>query len=70
MPSMPSNTVDTTAPPVGASLRGWLDHLQQSRRLSVIEPGTDLRFQVAAIANRLDGRSASLFPAPAATTSR
>ncbi|MBL7249567.1 UbiD family decarboxylase [Alloalcanivorax marinus] len=64
MPSMPSNTVDTTTPPVGASLRGWLDHLQQSRRLSVIEPGTDLRFQVAAIANRLDGRSASLFPRP------
>ncbi|HCE40377.1 MAG TPA: UbiD family decarboxylase [Alcanivorax sp.] len=49
---------------MGASLRGWLDHLQQSRRLSVIEPDTDLRFQVAAIANRLDGRSASLFPRP------
>ncbi len=64
MPSMPSNTVDTATPPVGASLRGWLDHLQQSRRLSVIEPDTDLRFQVAAIANRLDGRSASLFPRP------
>lgn len=64
MPSNPSNTVDTAMPPVGASLRGWLDHLQQSRRLSVIEPDTDLRFQVAAIANRLDGRSASLFPRP------
>lgn len=50
--------------PAGASLRGWLDHLQRKQRLTVIRPGVDLRFGVAAIANRLDGKSASLFPQP------
>ena len=50
--------------PVGATLRGWLDHLQQTDRLTVARPGIDLRFGVAGVANRLDGRSASLFPAP------
>ncbi|MDQ1667222.1 MAG: 2,5-furandicarboxylate decarboxylase 1, partial [Actinomycetota bacterium] len=28
------------------------------------KPGVDLRFGVAGVANRLDGVSASLFPAP------
>ncbi len=66
MPSMPSSTPDSAAAtqPVGASLRGWLDHLQKTQRLSVIRPGTALRFGVAAIANRLDGHSASLFLQP------
>ncbi len=50
--------------PVGASLRGWLDHLRESDRLAMARPGVDLRFGVAGIANRLDGRSASLFPQP------
>lgn len=50
--------------PPGASLRGWLDHLAATHRLTFIQPGTDLRFGVAAIANRLDGSSASLFQRP------
>jgi 2,5-furandicarboxylate decarboxylase 1 len=50
--------------PVGASLRGWLDRLQQTSRLAVAQPGIDLRFGVAAVANRLDGSQASVFPAP------
>ena len=50
--------------PPGASLRGWLDHLRSRDRLAVARPGVDLRYGVAGIANRLDGRSASLFPQP------
>jgi 2,5-furandicarboxylate decarboxylase 1 len=50
--------------PVGSTLRGWLDRLQQTGRLAVATPGVDLRFGVAGVANRLDGRSASIFPAP------
>nr|WP_067287005.1 UbiD family decarboxylase [Marinobacterium profundum] len=50
--------------PVGADLRGWIDHLQQQGRLSVIRPGVALKFGVAAVANRLDGTAATLFPWP------
>ncbi|MDT7622174.1 MAG: 2,5-furandicarboxylate decarboxylase 1 [Pseudonocardiales bacterium] len=50
--------------PVGATLRGWLDHLQAQGRLTMAKPGVDLEFGVAGIANRLDGRSASVFPHP------
>jgi 2,5-furandicarboxylate decarboxylase 1 len=52
------------SPPAGATLRGWLDHLRSRHRLAVVRPGVDLRFGVAGIANRLDGRSATLFPRP------
>lgn len=54
----------TTKAPVGASLRGWLDHLQSHGRLAVAQPDVPLKFGVAGVANRLDGRSASLFPNP------
>lgn len=54
----------TPQPPVGASLRGWLDHLQASGRLTLTKPDIDLRFGVAGVANRLDGVSASVFPTP------
>ncbi|GAA0948323.1 UbiD family decarboxylase [Pseudonocardia zijingensis] len=50
--------------PPGATLRGWLEHLRSGDRLAVAQPGVDLRFGVAGIANRLDGRSATLFPRP------
>lgn len=50
--------------PVGASLRGWLDHLQANGRLTLVDPDVDLRFGVAGVANRLDGISASIFPSP------
>src|ERR1039458_101637 len=46
------------------SLRDWLDHLAGTGRLAVMRPGIALRHQVAAMANRLDGRKASLFPRP------
>lgn len=46
------------------SLRAWLDRLAGSGRLSVARPGIGLRHEAAAVANRLDGRSATLFPRP------
>ncbi len=46
------------------TLRGWLDHLVRSDRLAVIRPGRALRFEIAAIANRFDGRKATFFPRP------
>lgn len=46
------------------SLRDWLDRLAESGRLSVARPGIGLRHEAAAVANRLDGASATLFPRP------
>jgi 2,5-furandicarboxylate decarboxylase 1 len=46
------------------SLRDWLDHLAVHDRLAVIRPGVGLRFDLAAIAKRLDGIKATVFPAP------
>ena len=59
------NAGDSTPPanPV-TCLRDWLDRLSSSGRLAVTRPGVDLRFELAAVAKRLDGRQASFFPAP------
>src|SRR5262245_38418379 len=46
------------------SLRDWLDHLAARDRLAVMRPGIGLRFELAAIAKRLDGERATLFPKP------
>ncbi|GJE44573.1 UbiD family decarboxylase [Methylobacterium soli] len=46
------------------SLREWLDRLAETGRLSVARPGIGLRHEAAAVANRLDGSRASLFPQP------
>lgn len=46
------------------TLRDWLDRLEATGRLAVARPGVPLRFGLAAIANRLDGRQASFFPGP------
>src|SRR5262245_46065289 len=54
---------DNTPQPV-RSLREWLDHLAAHDRLVVLEPGIGLRFELAAIAKRLDGVRATLFPRP------
>ena len=59
---------DTPSSPHASSpirhLRAWLEHLAKSGRLAVMREGTPLRFGVAAIANRLDGNRAALFPKP------
>jgi len=54
---------DNTPQPV-RSLRDWLDHLAARERLVVVKPGIGLRFELAAIAKRLDGLRATLFPRP------
>jgi 2,5-furandicarboxylate decarboxylase 1 len=54
---------DNTPQPVRA-LRDWLDHLAQRERLTVVKPGIGLRFELAAVAKRLDGQRATLFPRP------
>lgn len=46
------------------TLRAWLDHLAERGRLAVAKPNAALRFEVAAIAKRLDGSRATLFPSP------
>lgn len=51
-------------PAMPGSLRDWLDHLARQGRLAVIRDGRALKFELAAIANRFDGRQATLFPRP------
>jgi len=46
------------------SLRAWLDHLAAHDRLAVMRSGIGLHFELAAIAKRLDGERATLFPKP------
>ena len=46
------------------SLRDWLDHLAARDRLALIRDGVGLRFELAAIAKKLDGTRATLFPKP------
>lgn len=56
------STVASGRPVTG--LREWLDHLAGKGRLAVARPGAALEFEVAAIAKRLDGSKATLFPSP------
>jgi 2,5-furandicarboxylate decarboxylase 1 len=46
------------------SLRGWLRRLHETGRLATARPGVSLKHELAAIAKRLDGRQAVLFPNP------
>lgn len=54
----------STRPQPITTLRAWLDHLAARDRLAVIRPGTALKFELAAIAKKLDGEKATLFPRP------
>ncbi len=47
------------------SLRGWLRHLASTDRLAVAREGVSLEYELAAIAKKLDGKQAVLFPKPA-----
>ncbi len=62
-PSADAAPGDNRASPI-RTLRDWLDHLAARDRLAVIRPKVGLRFELAAIAKRLDGRKATLFPRP------
>jgi 2,5-furandicarboxylate decarboxylase 1 len=53
---------DRSAP--GHTLRGWLRHLNDTDRLAVARPGIALEYELAALAKRLDGEKAVLFPRP------
>ncbi len=46
------------------TLRDWLEHLDRHGRLAVIRPETGLRYELAAIAKRMDGQRATFFPRP------
>jgi 2,5-furandicarboxylate decarboxylase 1 len=46
------------------TLRGWLDDLAARDRLAIVRPGVDLRYELAAISKRFDGRKATFFPSP------
>jgi 2,5-furandicarboxylate decarboxylase 1 len=59
-----SPIADRSAQQPITSLRGWLDHLAARDLLAVMRPGTSLQFELAAIAKRLDGIKATLFPRP------
>lgn len=54
----------SNAPQPITTLRDWLDHLAAHDRLAVIRPEISLKFELAAIAKRFDGRKATLFPRP------
>lgn len=59
-----SQTQQTSSGSPFTQLRAWLDHLAATNRLVVVQPGRNLRFEVAAIAKRLDGQKATVFPTP------
>ena len=59
---MPEDT--TTATGAMPTLRAWLDRLAATGRMAVARDGVGLVHELAAIANRLDGRQASFFPHP------
>jgi 2,5-furandicarboxylate decarboxylase 1 len=46
------------------TLREWLDDLARKDRLAIVRPGVALRFELAAIAKKLDGVKATFFPRP------
>src|SRR2546430_14030687 len=60
----PARTHGDNGPLPVRSLRDWLDHLAARDRLVVVKPGIGLRFDLAAIAKRLDGLRATVFPRP------
>lgn len=53
--------LNSTAP---LTLRRWLRHLANTNRLAVAHPDIGLKYQLAAIAKRLDASKAVLFPRP------
>jgi 2,5-furandicarboxylate decarboxylase 1 len=61
-PRQAAGAVETLRPVT--RLRDWLDHLGRVDRLAVIRANVDLRFELAAIAKRLDGIKATVFPRP------
>jgi len=63
-----SSQTSTKSPQFARSLRGWLKHLAATGRLAVAREGVAVKHELAAIAKKLDGRQAVLFPKPAGHT--
>ena len=63
-PAPPAASRPAPEPPTVPTLRGWLHRLEESGRLARSRPGIPLRFTLAAVAKRLDGRRAAFFPEP------
>jgi 2,5-furandicarboxylate decarboxylase 1 len=61
---MPAESSQQEAAKPITRLRDWLDHLAARERLAVARPGLSLVHEIAAVANRLDGRKATVFPNP------
>ncbi len=59
------NKVELSSGGAVHDVRDWLARLTRRDRLAIIRPGAKLEFEVAGIANRLDGVKASFFPSPA-----
>ncbi|MEM7251521.1 MAG: UbiD family decarboxylase [Pseudomonadota bacterium] len=57
-----NNGVDVVAPI--RTLREWLRRLETSGRVAKTRPGIPLQFTLAALAKRLDGQKATVFPSP------
>ena len=66
MKKAPQDAAPAPASSPAPTLRGWLERLEASGRLARARPGVPLRFTLAALAKRLDGRRATYFPAPEA----
>jgi 2,5-furandicarboxylate decarboxylase 1 len=62
--TVPGSNAGANAPRPVTTLRDWLDHLAARDRLAVIKPNVALKYQLAAIAKRLDGVKATVFPRP------
>ncbi len=62
--TVPGSNAGANAPRPIATLRDWLDHLAARDRLAVIKPNVALKYELAAIAKRLDGVKATVFPRP------
>ena len=62
--TVPGSNAGANAPRPITTLRDWLDHLAARDRLAVIKPNVALKYELAAIAKRLDGVKATVFPRP------
>lgn len=61
---MPDSIPPPLSTPVALSLREWLDRLASRGQLAIARDGLALKHQIAAVAKKLDGRQASVFPRP------
>ena len=59
-----NESTSRSSPLYARSLRGWLKHLSDTGRLAVAREGVALKYELAAIAKKLDGEKAVLFPKP------